>query len=262
MAGLALNAPFALDMSTSDRAQPSPTSVTARRRFRSTTPRRLQKIVERHDDKLTLILVTAANLFAEFGYESTSLEMLAERLDMHKATLYHYISGKEEILFQCQLRSFAEIESIYDQVKDETRPVLERLRVFVVQLAKSQNSDFGRCLVLVGPQPLAEAAGGEIRKFQRRLDTIVRDLVSEGIARGELRECDPALVSALLFGALNWVPRWYKPEGRYSVPDIANAYFDLIEPGLRAQPGAAPVGQVKGTATLQAKTKAKAANGG
>lgn len=215
--------------------------------------RRPRGASDKHDDKLTQILITAANLFAEHGYESTSLEMIAERMEMHKATLYHYVNGKEQILFLCQSRSFADLEEVEAQVQDHSRPVLERLRFFVRHLAQAQHSVFGRCLVLVGAKPLAEAAGGEIRKIQRRLDTIVRELIKEGIEKGELRDTDPALCGALLFGALNWVPRWYKEGGRYSVDDIANAFLDLFEDGVRA-PGSA-AGASSATAVAAARTR-------
>lgn len=204
---------------------------------RDSGPRGLRGTVEKHDDKLTQILVTAANLFAESGYETTTLEAIAERLDMHKATLYHYVRGKEEILYLCQSRSFADLEEVEQKVRDSSRPVLERLRLFVRHLAHAQNTVFGRCLVMVGSKPLAEAAGGEIRRVQRRLDTIVRDLVKEGVAKGELELTDPGLCSAMLFGALNWVPRWYKAEGHYSVDDVANAFFDIFELGVKRVPG-------------------------
>ncbi len=222
----------------------SPTATPRRRKLRGNS--------DKHEDKLTLILTTAANLFAEHGYERTSLEAIAERLDMHKATLFHYVRGKEEILYLCQARSFANLEEVTAAVRDTTRPVLERLRLFVLHLAHAQHTVFGRCLVLVGPQPLAEAAGGEIRKIQRQLDTIVRDLLKEGIASGELKPVDPALAGAMLFGAMNWVPRWYRAEGRYSVDDIANAYFDLFADGVRAG------GSAAGTTTAAASVAAPA----
>lgn len=213
---------------------PTPVAAPRRPRGRARTDKR--------GDKLTLILTTAAELFAENGYESTTLDAIGDQLGMHKATLYHYVRGKEEILYLCQSRSFGDLEEVYEQVRDRSRSVADRLRLFVLHLAHAQNSVFGRCLLRVGPKPLAEAAGGEIRRIQRRLDQIVRDLLKEGMETGELRPVDPALAGAMLYGALNWVPRWFKPEGRYSVDDIAGTYVDIFVDGLRGPGGAsAPI---------------------
>jgi AcrR family transcriptional regulator len=187
----------------------------------------------RHDDKRTAILRTAAQLFAERGYEATSLDNIAERLGMHKATLYHYVPNKERILYECLVLSFGDLDQVIHATKDRKAPVLERLRAFVRSLAVAQNNDFGRCLVLVGARPLAE--GAEIRQFQRRLDHTVRGLITEGIADGTIRPCDPSVFSALLFGALNWVPRWHSASGKLSIPQVADTFMDLLVDGIAAR---------------------------
>ena len=186
----------------------------------------------KHEDKRTAILRTAAQLFAEKGYEATSLDTIAERLGMHKATLYHYIQNKESILYQCLVTSFGDLDEVMRQVQDRSIPTLDRLRLFVRRLAVAQNNDFGRCLVLVGSRPLEMMPGGDIREFQRRLDNTVRDLITEGIADGSIKPCHPGLFSALLFGGLNWVPRWHNATGRLSIPEVADSFMDMLLNGV------------------------------
>lgn len=209
-------------------SEPSPSSPA------SITPHRPRRRATgaRHEDKRTAILRTAAQLFAANGYEATSLDMIADRLGMHKATLYHYVQGKESILYQCLVKSFADLESVMASMEERSVPVLERLRRFVRSLALAQNNDFGRCLVLVGSRPLDLVPDGEIRQFQRRLDNTVRALLTEGMADGTVRPCHPGMVSAMLFGALNWVPRWYDPKGRLDIPQIADTFMDMLCQGI------------------------------
>jgi AcrR family transcriptional regulator len=123
---------------------------------------------------------------------------------------------------------------VIEATKDRRVPVLERLRAFVRSLAVAQNNDFGRCLVLVGARPL-ESTGSDIRQFQRRLDKTVRDLITEGIAAGTIKPCDPAMFSALLFGALNWVPRWHSETGKFSIPQVADTFMDMLVDGIAAR---------------------------
>lgn len=189
----------------------------------------------KHEDKRTAILRTAAQLFAEKGYEATSLDNIAERLGMHKATLYHYVDNKESILYQCLVFSFGDLDQVIEKTKDRGVPVLQRLREFVRSLAVAQNNDFGRCLVLVGARPLETAPGSDIRQFQRRLDTTVRDLVTEGIADGSIKPTHPGMFSALLFGALNWVPRWHSENGKLSIPQVADTFVDMLVDGIAAR---------------------------
>lgn len=190
----------------------------------------------RHEDKRIAILRTAAQLFATKGYEATSLDMVAEQLGMHKATLYHYIKGKDEVLYQCLVKSFEDLDTVIERMHDRTVPVMERLRQFALSLSHAQNNDFGRCLVLVGARPLEAVASANIRSFQKRLDNTVRDLITEGIASGDLRPCHPGLVSAMLFGTLNWVPHWFKAEGQLSLDEVVHNFMDTLIQGIAARP--------------------------
>ena len=218
-----------------------PASTVKRRSARGATPstpstsaaprKRRASTGARHEDKRIAILRTAAQLFSQNGYEATSLDMIADQLGMHKATLYHYVDNKESILYQCLVASFGDLEAVIERMGDRSIPVLQRLRMFSHSLALAQNNDFGRCLVLVGSRPL-ELTGDEIRKFQRRLDETVRALVTEGIADGSIKPCHPGLFSALLFGALNWVPHWYKDAGPLSVEQVAHQFMDMITEGI------------------------------
>lgn len=186
----------------------------------------------RHEDKRVAILRTAAQLFATHGYEATSLDLIADRLGMHKATLYHYIKGKDEVLYQCLVKSFEDLDAVVAQMRDRDVPVLERLRLFALRLAHAQNNDFGRCLVRVGLRPLAAMDTTDLRAFQRRLDTTVRDLVTEGIAAGDIKPCNPGLVSAMLFGTLNWVPQWYREGGKLELDAIVDSFVDMLVHGI------------------------------
>ena len=190
----------------------------------------------KHEDKRIAILRTAAQLFAMHGYEATSLDQVAEQLGMHKATLYHYIRSKEEILYQCLVMSFENLEPLIDRMHDRDTPVLERLRQFAIHFAHAQNNDFGRCLVLVGPRPLEIAARSDIQIFLRRLDTTVRDLVTEGIASGDIKPCHPGMLSAMLFGMLSWVPQWFKPQGRLSLDEIVDSFMETLTLGVATRP--------------------------
>ena len=213
--------------STNVKSSRTPTKTSAASRKSSTG--------SRHDDKLTAILRTAAQLFAENGYEATSLDMIADQLGMNKATLYHYVSNKESILYQCLVKSFGDLDEVMKRMEDRSIPVLDRLRLFLHSLAKAQNNDFGRCQVLVGSRPLDAGTSNEIRLFKQRLDVTVRNLITEGIADGTIKPCHPGMFSAMLFGAMNWVPRWHKEDGKYSIEDVADSFMNMFTQGIASK---------------------------
>lgn len=213
---------------------PAAKAAPSQRAAPASTGRRKSAPGSKHEDKLAAILRTAAQQFSTNGYEATSLDMIADQLGMHKATLYHYVDNKESILYQCLVRSFGDLDVVMKSMEDRSIPVLERLRLFVRSLAAAQNNDYGRCQVLVGSRPLDTKAGEEIQRFKRRLDQTVRNLITEGIADGTIRPCHPGLVSAMLFGALNWVPRWHKEGGKFSIQDVADSFMDMLAHGVVA----------------------------
>lgn len=212
---------------------------------RSATVRRKPSHGPKHEDRKVAILRTAAQLFAQHGYEGTSLDMVAEQLGMHKATLYHYIRSKDEVLYQCIVKSFEDLDTVILKMHNRQVPVLDRLREFALRLSHAQNNDFGRCLVMVGLRPLQLTPESDLRKFQRKLDQTVRDLVTEGIAAGDIKPCNPGLVSAMLFGTLNWVPQWFRQEGKLTVDDIVNTFVDMLAFGVATSAGPRGAGPQK-----------------
>ncbi|MBU3845744.1 MAG: TetR/AcrR family transcriptional regulator [Candidatus Acinetobacter avistercoris] len=188
----------------------------------------------RHEDKRLLILKTAAELFATLGYEATSLDTIAEHVGIHKATLYHYITNKESILYECLQLSFKDLDLVVEEMKNKEICVFDRMKKFAVELALAQNNVFGRCLVLVGARPLDIGSGNEIKAFQRRLDLAVRALLEEGIADGKFKPCSAGLFSAMLFGSLNWVPRWYQEGHGKTIPEIADFFMTTLIEGIKA----------------------------
>lgn len=179
------------------------------------------------------IIVTAAKMFNDRGYESTSLDEIAERLKLHKATLYHYIENKEEILYQCLEITMADLHEALAFVQDTREPALEKLRRFFTALIHVQLTDMGKCLCLVGPKPLGKKANQKIRQKQRQLDAAIRGIFEQGVADGSIASCEPKLATALMFGAFNWIARWYKPSKQSSPQQIAEAFLNLVIEGAR-----------------------------
>lgn len=183
-------------------------------------------------DNRTRILEAAAEIFIEKGYQATSLENIAERVGLHKATVYHYVKTKDEILYECLKFSFVEYDEIMRMMEDKSMPPLRRLRLFFVHLTNILTTNFGKCNPMISTQPLKGEMGGHIRTFQRQLDQIVRRVLSEGIEDGSIRNYRSGTLNAMLFGVFNWFPRWYSKDGIFTPEEIAQKTMDIIEIGV------------------------------
>lgn len=187
------------------------------------------------NDKRNLILRAAADVFAEKGYEGTSLKDIAARVNLHKASLYHYMTGKSDLLVQCLESSFANLREVVQVAERPDVAPLDRLAFFFRHLVAAQCSDFGRCLNLIRPEILPAADAQRVTIFKHRLDSIVRDLLKQAMERGEMRQMHPTTAAAFLFGASNWVPHWHRPDRDPPLDVISDSFLRLFLSGLTAR---------------------------
>ncbi len=200
---------------------------------RAAKPVRIDETGEKHDE----ILRAAAACFSRKGFDATSLDEIARIVGLHKASLYHYVEGKQDILYQCLARSFRDFEPAVEFLRDDSVPVIDRMRFFFRSLAVAQNSIYGRCLIGVGTQGLGHEPGSRIRAFRRRLDYAMRALLEEGIERGEIRPCRVPVVSAMIFGAFNWIGTWHDPARGLLLDWVVDDFLDIAIDGLATDPG-------------------------
>src|SRR5947209_5008995 len=91
----------------------------------------LSQDFSRYDQKLEFILRTAARIFAEKSYHSTSMRDISRATGVSLAGLYHYCKSKEELLFLIQDHCFGRVlQRLEQRLSDITDPV-QRLRIFI-----------------------------------------------------------------------------------------------------------------------------------
>lgn len=210
---------------------------------------------EQHARKRRAIVETAAALFNEKGFHATSLNELAERLNVTKGALYHYVTGKDDIALEI-LRINTE-ESAAGLEAAARAPVsgLERLRMFFVHYARMMASPVGACSVQIGTLPHSAQTSRQMASFFKETDQRLRAILEDGIADGSIAPCDVRMTDFAMFGALNWLSRWYRPGGGKTPEELGEAFFEVFARGLRprrdgevagdaggagAGPGAAP----------------------
>ena len=182
--------------------------------------------------KREAVLRAAAQAFNENGFHKTSLDDVAERLNVSKPTIYYYVKNKDEILFECVRIGLAMVEEASAAVAGSDQTGLAKLTALWRVYAQIVTEDFGRCLILVGEDPLPKEARKDLRALKGRIDKRFRAIVQEGIADGSIRPCDPKLAAFAAAGALSWIARWYDPGGPLSPAELADQIIDLLIHGV------------------------------
>jgi AcrR family transcriptional regulator len=189
------------------------------------------------DLKREAVLLTAAHMFLEHGYQKTSMSLLATRLNVTKPALYYYFRNKEEILVECYRAGIAEIESRLSQSSSEEGTGLAKLRLYVNAYASAVLSfEFGRCVAMIDDSELSSEGRREVRDLKRRMDLSLRGFVEAGIEDGSIAPCNPKLVSFAVSGAINWIGTWYRPDGDLLPEAISQQFTQILTGGLIPQP--------------------------
>ncbi len=180
------------------------------------------------------IVRTAARLFAQRGYPGTSMSDLARECGISKALLYHYVDDKYELLREITEGHVTRLEAIIGEVEALRLPAPARLRElirrFVHEYAQARH-DHG---VLTQDVKFLEARDRS-RVLKKERAVVAAFAVAIGQARPELARAALAKpLTMLLFGMINWMFTWLKPNGALAHDDMAPIVADLFLGGLGA----------------------------
>lgn len=187
---------------------------------------------EQHQLKRMAILRTAGNLFNRNGFRETSLNDLALELQVTKPTLYYYVENKEDILYQCLLTAITQLLEQSSEVLKAPIVGIEKFKRFIHLFTSIFDDEFGRCLAHPGPEPLSSKYQKKIEPLYVKVDSVLRDILTFGIGDGSIRQCDPKITCFAIFGAMNWMTKWYQIDGPMTTQQIAKEMVSLFEKGL------------------------------
>jgi AcrR family transcriptional regulator len=180
------------------------------------------------------VLLAAVRLFNARGYDFTSMFDIAESLGITKSSVYHHISGKEQLLQMAVDRALDGLFEAADEVRALDGPAIDRLEQLIRRsvLLLGDRLEFVTLLLRVrGNTPVEQRALARRREF----DASVTELVKQAQADGDVRaDVDAATAARLLFGMVNSVAEWYRP-GRGSMRALADTVTALAFDGLRTR---------------------------
>ncbi|SNY48869.1 DNA-binding transcriptional regulator, AcrR family [Paractinoplanes atraurantiacus] len=180
------------------------------------------------------MLAAAVRLFNERGYDATSMFDIAESLGITKSSVYHHISGKEQLLQMAMDRALDGLFEAADEVRALDVPAPERLERLVRRSVLVLAERFEYVTVLLRVRGNTEAEQHALSR-RRDFDTIVTDLVKQAQAEGGVRpDIDPATVARLILGMVNSLTEWYRPRTG-GAEAIADALTRIAFEGLRTE---------------------------
>lgn len=186
--------------------------------------------------KRNSIISAAAQCFNRSGFHGTSMDDIAGRLGVTKPALYRYVKNKHEVLFACFTMvmdmSFQHVE----RGERSGGSGLEKLQFTLRGYLTDLMTELGHPVVLLEEGALLPDQLRVLIGRRDELEQRYRAMVDEGIRDGSVIPCNAKLAVFALFGAINWVPKWYREDGEWSAAYVAETLTHLITRGLAADP--------------------------
>jgi TetR/AcrR family transcriptional regulator len=190
-----------------------------------------------HDDKRRAILRRSAKLFAQNGYDRTSMAEVASATGVSKALLYHYYTGKEALLFDILQ---AHLQDLMDAVRvvDTKLAPRARLRALIgAVLGAYRDADDEHKIQINELRKLPIARKKELVALERSLVSIFADAVAAAVPTIANRSVLLKPVTMSLFGMMNWHYMWFREKGPVSREDYADMVTTLLIEGAQALGG-------------------------
>jgi len=195
-----------------------------------TAPRRTRAGQRRPYDSESLLAV-AVSVFNTRGYDGTTMEHLSAAAGIGKSSIYHHVAGKEDLLQRALDRALTALFGVLEDI-DPQDSAVDQLAGVVrgsVEVLIRELPYVTLLLRVRGNSRIERAALQRRREFDARVTELVRHALRDG---GVTSSLDPSLTTRLIFGLVNSVSEWYRPDRGTEAHDIPEAVVAFVMHGL------------------------------
>jgi AcrR family transcriptional regulator len=203
------------------------------------------KANSQYHGKREALINAAADEFMEKGYEATAVSDIAARVDTDRATFYYYFDSKEQLFEEIAGEVTETNLQAAEEILMADQPPRDRLVSVIRLVITSYFENYPHIFVYISEE-MHKIRSKEnpwavrMRRQMRRIESILNEILAEGIEDGSFRgDIPPEIAARSLFGMVNWTHRWLRPDGGYSAEQIADWFTAIFLDGF-VRPEALP----------------------
>lgn len=181
------------------------------------------------------VLNIAVQVFNKHGYDATSMGTLAENLGISKSAIYHHVPSKGDLLRLALDHALAPLEALGEEERARAGTAEERLEFLLrgtIRVLIERQPYVTLLLRLRGNTEVERSALERRRAMDRRVAELVVAAQKEGSLRGDI---DPRTTTRLLFGTINSLVEWYRPDGPFSAQAVEDNAIGMMLDGLHTR---------------------------
>jgi len=185
-------------------------------------------------DRRERLLEVAARIFSERGYNGASMQDLAEGLGILRGSIYAHIDSKEDLLYEIVDRGADRFISSLQAVAGTDESASDKLRAALLAHVETVAEHMEAATVFLNDWKLLSPKRRKAVVAKRNIyQSLIREIVDEGIRRGEFRKSlDPKFATLVVLSCVNWLYQWYDPKGALRPPEIASQFSEMILKGF------------------------------
>jgi TetR/AcrR family transcriptional regulator, cholesterol catabolism regulator len=180
------------------------------------------------------LLALAAELFRQKGYGPTTTRELASRLGIQKASLYHHMRGKEDLLFAISMESLQRITDAVTAARDSADAGQRLHAMIMAHMETALRDQDMHTTMLIELRALSEERQKEVRARRDGYQALLRSVISEDQSAGRLRpDIGAEYLTLSLLNLLNWTIFWFTAGGERTTDELAAMMSTILLDGAR-----------------------------
>lgn len=182
------------------------------------------------DNKSEKIISVAAKLIRQKNFKETTFQEIADKVGLHKSSLYHYFKHKEELLLRILGKSVDQVDINLEKIimdnqlgpEGKLRKAIENHLILLISNIDSVNIYLNELRNLSKKNRVIYL--GKRKKYREDFEKIFIEMKAKGYFKG----LHPKILTFGMLGMLNWVPRWYKNHGPLDTKEISDIFYRMI----------------------------------
>jgi len=179
------------------------------------------------------IVQASAHVFRDRGFEAATLRDVAAALNTDRASLYYYVGSKEELLQEIVRQALGRDIETAEAVKRSRASSKDKIAALIEAMVNSYAANYPHMSVYIEDLGRISRQDSEwsidVIARTRAYEALVNSILTKGQRDGTLRKDLPVELAALaLFGMINWMHRWYRPNIKWSLAEVAKTFTEIF----------------------------------
>jgi AcrR family transcriptional regulator len=175
------------------------------------------------------IRAAALRLFARHGFAAVSMRRIAGEVGVQAGALYNYIPDKQSLLFDLMRGHMDDLLAARAGGAEPGADPLARLEAFTrfhIRFHIERPDEV--FIAYMELRNLTPANFAEIERLRRAYETVLEQILRDGMAAGVFDVPDPRIATYAVIAMLTGVNTWYRAGGRLSLDEVETLYWDMV----------------------------------